>query len=85
MSEMSYNESTNTIYIFIFYSFVSQKSITWFEMGFDEGQDGVAWCQVVDTDTHKVFTHLRLPEQLVELKKRVSGGTGRKENDERGW
>lgn len=46
-----------------------QRSLTWSEVGLHEGQDGVAGRQVTDTDAHKVFAHLRLPEQLIELRK----------------
>lgn len=39
-------------------------------MGLHDGHDGVAGSQFVDTNTHEVFAHLRLPEQIVELEKR---------------
>ena len=38
-------------------------------MRLHKGQDGVAGCQVTDPDTHEVFAHLRLPEQLIELRR----------------
>lgn len=37
-------------------------------MSLHVGQDGVAGCQVPDTDAHEVLAHLRLPEQVVELR-----------------
>lgn len=43
------------------------ESLTWFEVGLNEGQDRVAGRQVTYTDAHEVFAHLRLPEQVVEL------------------
>lgn len=54
-------------------------------MGLHKGQDGVAGRQVADTNTHKVFVHFRLPEQLIELQKRgrdrerVRGDNGQRE------
>lgn len=39
-------------------------------MSLDIGQDGVAGRQVTDTNAHKVFVHRRLPEQLIELRRR---------------
>ena len=48
----------------------NESSLTWFEVGLHEGQDGVAGCQVADSDAHEVFMDLRLPEQVVELEER---------------
>lgn len=59
-----------------------------FEVGLHKGQDGVAGRQVTDADAHKVFVHLRLSEQLIELRKREreresDGESGRRERTER--
>lgn len=61
------------------------RYLTWFEVGLHIGQDRVAWCQVTDTHAHKIFVNVRLPEQLVELRKeegemdRVRGENGERE------
>lgn len=36
-------------------------------MGLHKGQDGAAWSQLTDSNSHKVLLHLRLPEHLTEL------------------
>lgn len=51
--------------------FTTTRSLTWSEVSLHVGKDGVAGRQIPDTDAHEVFAHLRLPEQVVELR----GGT----------
>lgn len=48
--------------------FATGGPLTWSEVSLHIGQDGVAGCQVPDADTHEVFAHLRLPEQVVKLR-----------------
>lgn len=47
------------------------ESPTWFEVGLNEGQDRVAGRQVTDTNAHEVIAHLRLPEQVIQLVRKV--------------
>lgn len=44
---------------------------TRFKVGLHEGQEGVAGCQVTDTDAHEVLAHLGLSEQVVDLVRKM--------------